>query len=85
MSWERGKGSVEVELANVQSYIESIDPELRGDGVKKGVISIVRSNEDKKEQRDEDIGKILKVLAWIGPVAVVSLILQVLRFFKVAP
>ena len=28
MSWERGKGSVEVELANVQSYIESIDPEL---------------------------------------------------------
>lgn len=47
MSWKRGKGTVEVELANLQSYVENIDPDLRDD-------SDHRRND--REQRFGDMG-----------------------------
>jgi len=37
MPWQRGEGSLEVELSNVQSWVEAIDPKLNGNG-RKGLI-----------------------------------------------
>lgn len=38
MPWTRGSGSVEVELARTQDWIEAADPELHGHNGEKGVI-----------------------------------------------
>jgi len=84
MSWKRGKGSVEVELANVQSYIEMVDPDLRGDGKgDPGVIQIVRAGQNKKEQHDEDLGKVFKLLGFIGFGALSTVVIEILRMFAV--
>jgi hypothetical protein len=37
MPWERGEGSVEVEMSRIQGWIESTDPELHGNS-RKGLI-----------------------------------------------
>lgn len=79
MSWKRGKGTVEVELANLQSYVENIDPDLRGDGNDPGVIAIVRENEAKKKQRDKDNRWMLALIGMI------PILIEVLRGARVIP
>ena len=44
MAYERGSGSVEVELARVQSWIEQADPDLYGRNGDDGVIREHREN-----------------------------------------
>ena len=85
MTWRRGTGSVELELSRAQQWIEDIDPVLRGDGSNPGLIRSYQKDKDKQEQRDEDLLKLLKLIAWIGPVAVASLAMNILRAFKVIP
>ena len=48
MPWERGEGSVEVELANIQSWVERIDVELNG---KNGGDGVIREWHDFKAAR----------------------------------
>lgn len=69
MPWKRGNGPVEVELANVQSLLETIDPELHGDGTDNnpGVVAIVRNDKAAREQRHSDL-RFLVVLAGLVPV-----------------
>ena len=55
MPWKRGTGSVEVELSNVQSWIEQTDRVLNGENGEKGLIRTFQTDKDKQAQRDEDM------------------------------
>jgi hypothetical protein len=59
MSWRRGAGTVEVELANCQSKIESWSGELDGEN---GVISIVRTQVAEHEATQ----RLIKGALWVG-------------------
>ena len=83
MPWKRGKGTVEVELANVQSYIETVDPILYGQNGNPGMIREFYDDRAKRIQHDEDMRVIRRLVLWlISPSAGLTLIAEVLRVFK---
>lgn len=84
MPWVRGKGTVQVELANVQSWIETNDPVLNGKNGDPGMIRLFHDDRAKQEQRDKDIGILIKVVAWVfGPMSLIEIVLSVLRALHV--
>lgn len=85
MPWKRGNASLEVEVSRLQGWVEDADTDLYGPDGDKGVVGEHRSAIAKKSQRDEDMGRLYKVLAWVASFAGGSLILQILRAFKVIP
>ena len=86
MPWKRGTGSVEVELSNVQSWIEQTDRVLNGENGEKGLIRIFQTDKDKQAQRDEDMMRLFKIIVWVfGPTSALGLLLSLLRAIKVIP
>jgi len=59
MSWKRGRGSIQVELANVQSKIETWSEVLDGDD---GVIQYIQNE---RSERDA-LRKLIKASLWVG-------------------
>ena len=59
MSWRRGRGTVQVELANVQSKIEDWSDDLDGEG---GVIQSFRTEATERAA----FIKFVKAALWVG-------------------
>lgn len=80
MSWARGSGTVEQELARCQYWIEDIDPELNGKNGDKGVIREFREDKAANAQRDADLRSFMKFIAWfIGIAQSAGLVAIILR------
>ena len=79
MSWTRGNGSTDYELARTQWWIENADVELHGPDGDDGVIREWRDYKTARDQRDKDVTLMIKTVAWILgsliaiPAALVSL------------
>lgn len=78
MAWRRGNGSVEVELANVQSQVERWSDDLDGGS---GVISIVRTEVAEREATQ----KLIKGALWIGSlfVGLPAFLLSGIELYKI--
>ena len=79
MSWVRGKGSVEVELANIQSWIERIDPILNGNG-RPGLLTVIsdylaaEAERQIERKRKED-----RNVRMVGLFMAIPVVLEILR------
>lgn len=60
MSWKRGNASLPVEIANIQSWIETADPDLYGQNGDPGVIRAFHDSRAAQIQKDADFEDYLK-------------------------
>jgi len=80
MPWRRGNGSVEVELASVQTWIETNDPVLNGRNGDKGLTRDFYDGKAAADQRAKDLSLLFKIGAYIiGPASVGTLFLSIAR------
>lgn len=86
MSWKRGNGTVEVELSNVQSWIEAVDPDLNGQNGNPGIIRMVRENKAALDQKDKDREQwINRRVQWITIIGGIVGLLKILELAHVLP
>lgn len=86
MSWKRGTGTVEVELSNVQSWIETVDPELCGQNGNPGIIRMVRETKAAQDQKDKDREQWMnRRVQWITIMGGVVGLLKILELLHVLP
>lgn len=86
MSWRRGTGTVQVELSNVQSWIEATDPELNGQSGVPGIIRIVRETKAAEDQKEKDREQwINRRVQWITIMGGVIGLLKILELVHILP
>lgn len=83
MSWKRGDGDTDLELSKVQSWIERADIDLYGPDGDSGIVTDQKNQKARKAQRDEDLGKVYRIVGWVGVGSIISLILSALRAFNI--
>ena len=76
MAWKRGSGSFDVELANVQSWIETTDPDLYGPYGDDGVIREFRDEKAAEAQRAKDMATLIRLARWVLTPSLVGLIIM---------
>ena len=82
MSWTRGSGTTDQELARAQWWIERADVDLYGPDGDDGVIREHRDGRAAQGQQDKDIVTLIKIIGWVvGLPATGAFILSLLRAF----
>jgi hypothetical protein len=80
MSWSRGQGDTDYELARAQSWIERADIDLYGPDGDDGVIREHQNDRAARMQRDKDLTGLIKLIGWVlGTPLFVLLAMSIMR------
>lgn len=79
MAYVRGNASVEVELARIQSWVEDVDPELKGE---KGMI---REWRDHQAERRSLMNFFKVIAAVLGGLTAIQAAMEILKAFHLLP
>ena len=86
MAWRRGNGSVDIELANTQSWIEGADTDLYGQNGDPGMIRLFWADRAAREQREKDREQWMnRRVMWITVIGGVAGLLKILELVHVLP
>jgi hypothetical protein len=80
LAYQRGNGSVEVELSRTQSWIEGTDPVLWGRNGEVGLIQEHRDAMNERKRHDESVSRRVTLMGIFGGA---PCILELLRLFHV--
>ena len=83
MAYERGEGTVEVELSRTQSWIEFADKDLYGRNGDKGVIQEHRDDRAERKALFAYVRWMVGLIAALGGVPGILLLLSVLHVIRI--
>ena len=83
MTFQRGNGTLNVEVSRLQSWVETADPDLYGHGDDRGVIREHRDDQANKQATEKYNRRVLATVALLGTVAPIAI--KVLELLHIIP